>query len=299
MHPILPLHNKFCNYCICFKNLSKRTTYWYTNNFKNLRNYKEINYIEELTKDLIEEWIFYKKEHNNWNPKTIRNGIQAMSVFLDWCVHEKIIEENPIKNIYKPKIPKRAPKYLTSDQLEELLAVVRNIRYFYKRLEKKRALSIFGTFIFTGIRKNELLNLEMIDVSLEHKILTVRQGKGNKDRVIPLNQKLIEIYDDYIKERNSLNRNCPYFFVSLRDDIRMSECAIKRLFKKIKAKTGFNVSPHLLRHSFSTLLLQNGVDLFSVSQMLGHSDIKTTTIYLTNTIQHLQKEINKHPLTFF
>lgn len=150
--------------------------------------------------------------------------------------------------------------------------------------------------MYTGIRLQELRNLKMVDVDFTEKTLFVESGKGDKDRIVPLNNKLIEILQDYLKERVRLKKSCPYFFTAMREDNRMGDLVIKRLVIKIREKTKIHFYPHLLRHTFATLMLEGGCDLFSLSKMLGHSDIKTTTIYLSATTAHLQQQIEKHPL---
>jgi len=171
----------------------------------------------------------------------------------------------------------------------------KNYPYIYKS-EQKRAVAIIATFLFTGIRKAELLNLKYTDVDLENKTLFVQQGKCNKDRMIPLNQSLIEILSDYVKDRKRMKRCCPYFFTCLKRDEQMGETAINRLVQKLKDKSGISFYPHLLRHTFATLMLEGGCNLYALSKMMGHSDIKTTTIYLGATSAHLQEQISKHPL---
>jgi len=161
-----------------------------------------------------------------------------------------------------------------------------------------RAIAIISTFIYTGIRLQELLNLNIEDVRFEDRSLLVRSGKGNKDRLIPLEDALIRILEAYLKDRDRVNREHPRLFVSLTSDRPMRYKAIQRLVEKLREKSGIHFSPHMLRHTFATLMLEGGVDIYALSNMMGHSDIKikTTTIYLTATAAHLHKEIIKHPL---
>ena len=153
-----------------------------------------------------------------------------------------------------------------------------------------------GTFLYTGIRKAELANLKMEDVDLVDKTLYVRNGKCAKDRLIPLHPMLIVYLEDYLKDRKRLKKTTPFFFTAMRQDSKMGDPVVKRLYEKIQKRSGIKFYPHLLRHTFATLMLEGGCNLYALSQMLGHSDIKTTTIYLAATKSHLEDQIGKHPL---
>ena len=122
-------------------------------------------------------------------------------------------------------------------------------------------------------------------------------GKGEKDRFVPLNQSLIEHLQRYLRERDRRNRQCPFFFVSLKADKPLGDKTIPRLVRKLRDASGVYFSPHMLRHTFATLTLEGGADIFAISKMMGHSDIKTTTIYLYATIEHLQAEVAKHSMS--
>ena len=153
-------------------------------------------------------------------------------------------------------------------------------------------------FVFTGMRLQELLNLRMTDVQFENKVVFISSGKGDKDRIIPMNQDLIKILSEYIKDRDRLNKTCPFFFTSLTHDTGLQYLVVKRLVEKLRTKSGIHFTPHMLRHTFATLMLEGGCDIYALSKMLGHSDIKTTTIYLSATTAHLQEQVAKHPLSF-
>jgi site-specific recombinase XerD len=151
-------------------------------------------------------------------------------------------------------------------------------------------------FIFTGIRKKELLKLRYADVDLQNLSLFINQGKGSKDRVIPICSTLAETLDKYIIERKKLNKTCPEFFTSLRRNAGFTDSALKRLTVAFNRCSGIKFTIHRLRHTFATLMLEGGCDIFSLSKMMGHSDIKTTTIYLAASADHLRGQMMKHPL---
>lgn len=297
MSDINSLHNRFCLYSLTFKGNTPATIKWLENDFKWFQRFAHIELIEELTKNLIESWIYKGKLEHDWSPRTIRLRLSSLGLFLDWCVNEEIISENPCKRIPKPKLPKNLPKHLTEDQVGKLVDWTKNYPYSYK-FERLRAIAIISMFIYTGIRKAELMNLKVADVDLENKTLYVRLGKCGKDRLIPLHSVLIETLSNYLEDRKRLKKSCPHFFTSLKRNDKMGETAIKRLVEKLRVKSGIYFYPHLLRHTFATLMLEGGCNLYALSQMMGHSDIKTTTIYLAATKTHLEGQIDKHPISF-
>ncbi len=297
MSEINQLHHRFCLYSLTFKGNTPRTIKWFRDDFLWFQRFANIESIEQLTKQLIESWIYKGKLEHNWAARTIRLRLQSLSLFLDWCVNEKIIEDNPCKRIPKPKLPKSIPKHLTEDQVGILLDWTKNYPY-YSNFERLRTIAIISIFIYTGIRKAELINLKFADVDLKNKTLFIRLGKCGKDRLIPLHPSLIEILTDYLKDRKRLKKFCPYFFTSLNRDNKMGESVIKRMVDKLRIKSGIHFYPHLLRHTFATLMLEGGCNLFALSKMMGHSDIKTTTIYLGASKAHLQEQISMHPIKF-
>lgn len=289
------LHNRFCNYSLTFKGNTKATIKWFKTDFRWFLGFSKIENIDQLNKKIIEEWILYGKLERNWKAKTIRVRIQSMSLFCDWCVNEGLFDENPCKSIPKPRLPKRIPQHLTKDQALELLDWTRNYPYSY-RFEKSRSVAIMATFLYTGIRKSELENLRYEDIDLVNKTLFVKSGKCNKDRLIPVHNELIQILEDYLKDRKRLKKTCPYFFTAMRQDTKMGVSVIKRLIEKIRESSKIKFYPHLLRHTFATLMLEGGCNIFALSKMMGHADIQTTTIYLSATKAHLDEQITKHPL---
>ncbi len=292
---ILALHEQFCADKITFENLSPYTIKWHKAIFRSFHTFSDIGSIEELHRSVVENWIRWGRTERNWSPKTVRSSLMSLSVFLNWCVKESIIETNPTKEIKKPRLPKKIPKHLTVAQAEKLLQWAQAYPYHYD-FEKNRAVAILAMFMYSGVRYQELVNLKFTDVDLTYHTIRVISGKGDKDRLIPLCHNLEGYLLPYLKERENINPYSPFFFVSKTLRGRMSDNVIKRLFAKLEQKTKMHIHPHMLRHTFATLMLEGGCDIFSLSKMMGHSDIKTTSIYLTATVQHLQQQINKHPL---
>lgn len=295
MKSILQLHQEFCQYQIVFKNNTPRTIKW----FKEVVNYfvkhTGVYHIEEVQQSTVENWLIKGKCEKNWSAKTIRTRLGNLRLFFKWCVLRGHIKENPAKDIPVPKLEFKIPKHLTKEQSTLVLDWAKCYPYYHS-YEKQRAVAIIAVFLFTGIRLQELLNLKLNDVNIRENVIFIQAGKGRKDRMIPMNAQLKRYLEQYTAVRSQINKRSVYFFVSLICTGQMSDKVLPRLFKKIKEKSGVHIHAHLLRHTFAVLMLEAGCNLFSVSRLLGHSDIKTTTIYLSATINHLQEQISKHPL---
>lgn len=289
------LSQKFFDYSLRIKGYSPITIKGYRqaiNNFCKVANVSEIN---EVTLENTRHFFYQGRTLRNWTPSSFIAYHKALIVFFRYCVNEGYIESNPLDEIEVPKLEKKIPPKLTKQESLRILEVVDNYPYQSSFL-RFRNYAIFATFIFTGIRKKELLNLKFTDVDLENRTIFIRQGKGNKDRIIPINYRLVEALEKYLEVRKKAWKTCPEFFTSYTYDIGFTESGLKRLVEKINSCTGIKFGVHKLRHTFATLMLEGGCDIYSLSRMMGHSDIKTTTVYLAASVQHLREQILKHPL---
>ncbi len=295
MNNILQRHQEFCQYQIVFKNNTPRTIKWFKEVINYFVKHTEVYHIEEVTQNVIEQWLIHGKCEKNWSAKTIRTRLGNVRLFFKWCVARGYLEKNPADDIPAPKLESKIPKHLTKEQSTLILDWAKCYPYHHY-YEKPRAVAILAVFLFTGIRLQELLNLKIDDVNTKENVLFVRAGKGKKDRMIPINAQLKKYLEKYLSVRSKINNRSVYFFVSLICTAQMSAEVIPRLLRKIGKKAGIHIHAHLLRHTFAVLMLEAGCNLFSVSRLLGHSDIKTTTIYLSATVHHLQDQVSKHPL---
>lgn len=286
----------FCEYSRVFKGNTERSVKTYEFELRAFINHTGIQSASEIDRSLIENYIVHKKLNQNWAAKTIRNRLMAFRIFLDWCAKNELIETNPAREIDLPRLPKKLPRHLGKEDAIKLLEWTQHYRYTVE-FERSRAVAIIALFMFTGVRLNELYNLKMEDVQFSDRRVFVRSGKGEKDRFIPMSDDLTRYLKNYVFERDRRKRQCPYFFVSLKQDVPLGCKAIPRLVQKLRKASSIHFSPHMLRHTFATLMLEGGADIFSISKMMGHSDIKTTTIYLSVTTGQLQREVEKHPLS--
>ena len=292
---IVTATDKFCDYSKYIRGYSKDTIRRYRTTVQLFVNRSQVHEIEGCTNDKVREFFYNGRLEKHWAPTSCITYHKSLVVFFRWCIDQKYMASNPTDDIEMPKTDKRLPPKLTKQEVMRLLEIVYNYPYPYT-FQRNRNHAIFAMFVYAGLRKNELLHLKLMDVDLSNLSIFIRQGKGSKDRVVPMSTSLAGTLRRYLEERNRLNKTCPEFFTSLNRNLGFTESGLKRLVELIKNASGIQFSVHKLRHTFATLMLEGGCDIFSLSKMLGHSDIKTTTIYLAASPEHLRGQIMKHPL---
>lgn len=292
---ILILCEKFCEYSISIKGYSKETIRRYKYVITCFCKFTGVTETNQITEENARDLFYFGRVQRNWSVNTYVVYHKSLLVFFRWCMKQGYMTGNPIEGIEKPKLEKKLPSRLSKQQSLYLLEVVGNYPYDLRYL-RYRNHAIFATFIFAGLRKQELLNLKFADVDIQNLAIFVRQGKGNKDRIVPMSYTLAQSLKKYVDERKHLNKTCPEFFASSNRNIGFTANGLKKLVETVIKSTGIKFSVHKLRHTFATLMLEGGCDIYSLSQMMGHSDIKTTTIYLAASAEHLKKQMTKHPL---
>lgn len=286
---------EFCEYSTFIKGYSKATIKRYKISIVSYAKVVGIDKLEQITPDNVRQFFYYGRVHRNWEVSTFLSHHKSLVVFFRWCRKQGYIQLDPIIELEVPKEPKKIPPKLNKQNAMKLLEVAFNFPYYHKFL-RYRNHAIFSVFLFAGLRKQELLNLKYSDVDLENLVLFIRNGKGGKDRLVPITPKLAESLRLYLIERVRMNKTNPELFSSLHKNIGFCETGLRRLVQQIKLASGIQFTLHKLRHTFATLMLEGGCDIYSLSKMMGHSDIQTTTIYLTATAEHLRSQISKHPL---
>ena len=209
------------------------------------------------------------------------------SFFKYLTVRTKQLEENPVQDLEYPKLRKTLPRYLTLEQSAELLRSVDGPN-------KTRDFAILMIFLNCGIRRSELVNLNLSDI-YEDRIRVI--GKGNKERIVYMGSSCKKAIDSYLVERNQVVLSDNRALFGSRDHNRISVSAVHRLVKKHLLEAGLDptkFSAHKLRHTAATLMLQNGVDVKTVQEVLGHENLNTTQIYthIENTELKIASEAN-------
>jgi len=286
----------FISYLAAVKGLSKNTIDSYNRDISKFSKFlekKNITKIEALTYIHILDFLTYLKDEG-LNARSVARVIASLKQFFKFLLIEKIIFDDPTAHIKTPKIKRSLPDFLSIDDVERLLSSPD-----CSSLESMRDKAMLEILYATGIRVSELVKLELNSVNFELGYLIVF-GKGAKERLVPTGDKARDSLHQYLRiSRPGLLKNTtsPYVFVTRRTG-GITRQGFWKIIKKYSIKSGLTkkVSPHTLRHSFATHLLQRGADLRSIQLMLGHSDISTTQIY-THIANERLKEIHKkhHP----
>lgn len=243
--------------------------------------------LEELSKENIEGFFIYGIQQKKWSRFTHITYYIKLHAFGNWLVRKKHIESNPMVDVPKPKQPPRFPKSMTELETIELLQAVAKLPTSYG-FTKTRNKAIIAALIFTGLRKSELLDLKVRDVDLVNNLIFVEMGKGQKSREVPIETTILKpILVEYMEYRERLGRADNYFFngqwAGVRVKNKMSYTVLDRLFRDLSKLLKKRVHAHKLRHTFATLVLDRTGDVYTLQQLMGHTNIATTTIYLNST----------------
>lgn len=292
---IKTIAQNFYNYSLHIKGFSKQTIKRYKYVIDFYCKQSGIKTIDEISAKNIRALFLHGRIERQWSSNTVLVFHKSLMVFLRWCKMEGLITSNPVEEVEKIQIEQKLPAKLTKQDALFLLEIVENYPYKNNYL-RYRNHALFAMFIHAGLRKNELLNLKYADVDLENCSIFVRQGKGGKDRFVPISGTLAKSIERYLEQRRKWNKTCQAFFASWLGNRGLTEDGLIHLVKIIQKASPMKFSVHKLRHTFATLLLEGGCDIYSLSKMMGHSDIKTTTIYLSASVEHLRGQMMKHPL---
>ena len=288
--------SEFINYLAVERGLAQNTLESYGRDLRQFQSYlqtSQMDFLKDSSRSTILTYL--NSLHNKGRAvSTISRNLAAIKSFYQYLVREKYLEKDPAANLESPKLEKKLPKILTVQEVEELLKQPDTI--LPAGLGDKAMLELLYA---TGIRVSELISLNISDINLDMGYIKCF-GKGSKERIVPLGSIAAKCVQDYVgRGRNKLVRTYEEsaLFVNHHGN-RLTRQGFWKIIKKYahEARILKEITPHTLRHSFATHLLENGADLRSVQEMLGHADISTTQIYTHVTKNRLKEVYDKaHP----
>lgn len=244
--------------------------------------------------------LFLKKlKDMDYTKKSTSRKIASLRSFFKFLLENEFIDKNPMRTIKTPKInlAESLPKFLNIPDVEKIFEKLKNKQLFYSR-KSDRYYLIVRLLYSTMARVSELCNIKTRDIDFERGYIRLR-GKGNKERIVPVDQTTLEIFKDYLKGRNSYDSE-DYLLVNTRNQ-KLNPRVVQGDIKTIKEKCGFPnskiITPHVFRHTGATHLRRSGMDISELQDILGHSNPNTTRIYAKNDITKLKESYTMmHPL---
>jgi integrase/recombinase XerC len=288
----------FKDYIINERGYSENTLTSYLNDLYSLVHFLDNEQFGDLETVSPRTARFYTATlHENYSPKSIARKISSVRSFYTFLSKEDIILENPFLDIELPKQEKRLPKFIYPEEIDNLFNSISTSSPL-----GARNYLILEFLYGTGVRVSELCNIKLNDIDYFQDLVLIH-GKGKKDRLVPLHKRLINELTDYVITtrqdllKHSDNKENKYLFLNFRGS-NISARGVRMVINKILINSGeaLKISPHTLRHTFATHLLNNGADLRSVQELLGHSHLSSTQIYTKVSKEKLQESYMKaHP----
>lgn len=270
----------YLEYCEYRKELDRKTLKAYR---IDLRQYFEYICVDEPDKEKIEEYVTHL--HKSYKQKTVKRKIASIKAFYNYLEETEIIAESPFRKIkVKFKETVTLPRIIPREEIEKLLNHMYRCLNENDKASRKfmlRDVAVIEVFFATGARVYEISNIRDDSINLNTGLIRL-MGKGGKERYVQIsNTSILEVLKKYYDENEQSIKKSGYFFVNNRES-RYTEQSIRLMLKKYTKQAGIerNITPHMFRHSFATYLIEEGVDVSCVQQILGHSSIKTTQIYI-------------------
>lgn len=286
---------EFKDYILLEKSLSQNTIASYIYDIKKFCDYvsaikKEI----EIDEDFINNYLI-DCSMKELSPTTIARYLSSLKAFFAFLYDEEDISANPTQHIEGPHIFRSLPTYLSVEEINKLLD------FPIKKNSDTRDKAMLELMYSSGLRVSEAIELKLSNIDFSESFLLIL-GKGNKERLVPFGERAYQLLWEYIYNVRKLYlkpASTNHVFINVRFGKKLSRMGVWKILKKhaIEQNIEKPIKPHTLRHSFATHLLANGADLRTVQELLGHSDISTTTIYTQVSKDMLRKAFNQyHPL---
>lgn len=287
------LISNFSDYLSKEKKFSNNTVVAYVRDVDTFKNFCFENHnlknISKVPYSIIRDWIINLSE-KKLSALTINRKISSLSKFYDFLIKIQEIKSSPLQNHKRLKVQKKIIIPFSEDEVLKVIDV------FSNDFEGKRNLLIVDMLYSTGIRREELINIKINDLQLNQNLIKVL-GKRNKERLVPLIIDLKKRIEEYLKYRKEIKTNFPFLFITKtgkKIGPSLVYRVVKNYFSKISSKV--KTSPHVLRHSFATHMLNNGADINSIKEIMGHSSLASTQIYTKIKLPKIINDYKKnHP----
>jgi integrase/recombinase XerD len=267
---------------------SSATIQGYRNDLLYFHRYLEehlngIVYLDQVTVDDIEQYLSYLREEKKYAPSSLKRKLACYCTFYKYCVRKRLAKVNIAQEVMPIRVKSVERTYLKEDEVRQLV----------DEIDHPLIQLVVQTLFYTGMRISECMYLTMEDVDFEQNIIRVIEGKGGKDRILPMNHKLRHLLLEY---RNHWRPrvDSPYFFCTLKSGM-LHRNYVNMIIQQTLKRLGWNrkITAHTMRHSFASSLVQKEVNIVKIQKLLGHSSLVTTSVYTHTNIDELSEAVNQ------
>lgn len=289
---ISSLHREFKLYALAERGLKARTLADVLAVLRRLSSFSGTEELGALSTASVRAFLQHGKLEKGWSARTFRLYRQYLKTFFDWCLLVGYVAANPVTPIEKPRLPHQLPRCLSREDARQILYAAHHAPW-RSELQRSRSEAIVATFLMTGLRRSELLNLRLADLQLASGVVSVRGGKGRKDRTVPLHPRLIPILRRYLDENGSQCRRSEWLFTSLRSAKRLTNKNLYAVLRRVSVAAGVKFTPHMLRHTFGRELVEADFNIYKLKEVMGHASVSTTQGYVALSSQSIRQSFER------
>ena len=286
------LHREFKHFALVVRGLRPATLRDILAVVRRLCRFNGSEELLALTTAAIRTFLHHGRLELGWSARTFRLYRQYLKTFFDWLVRAGYLATNPVTAIERPKLPQQLPRCLSQDEAKRILYAARHASW-NSELQRTRSEAIVATLLMTGLRRAELLRLRQVDLDFSSGVLSVRGGKGRKDRTVPLHPRLVPILRRYLTEKEPLGKCSEWLFSSLKSEKRLTNKNLYAILKRISIAARVKFTPHILRHTFGRELVEADFNIYKLKEVMGHASVATTQAYVALSSQSIKDSFER------
>lgn len=285
-------HREYRRYALAERGIKPRTLADTLAVLRRLARFCGTENLTTLTTPAIREFLAHGKLELGWSARTFRLYRQYLKGFFDWCVQAGYLDTNPVASIAKPRLPQQLPRCLSREEARRVLFAARHAPW-RSELQRSRSEAIIGTFLMTGLRRAELLNLLQADVDFTSGAIAVRGGKGRKDRTVPLHPKLGPLLRHYLAEKEKRHLQSHWLFSSVKSEKPLTNKNLYAILRRVSVAAAVKFTPHMLRHTFGRELVEADFNIYKLKEVMGHASVTTTQAYVALSPQTIKDSFER------
>ncbi len=289
---ISALEREFRQYALLERGINPRTTKDILMSVTRLCRFQRSEDLEVLGTGAIRSYLYHGRLELGWAARTFILHWRYLKLYFDWCIKAGYLSENPVLSIEKPRLPQHLPRCLSQTDAQKVLYSSSTAPARTELLRTRRE-AIVSTFLMTGIRRAELLNLRACDANLATGTIFIRSGKGRKDRTVPIYPRLLPVLRRYLVEKGKSGVKSEWLFSSSKSEKPLTEKNLYAILRQVARDARVKFSPHMLRHTLGRELVEADFNVYKLKEILGHANVTTTQVYVALSQQSIKKSFEE------